>query len=186
MTGAGLLHIRHVHARRSFPGITFLAKSCNDGGRALGVVDIRCSPSLQRRTTRAQQRGAASCARSTRTQNHGTATQLNVKPAMGFTLPSAGLTPAPRVKTPATSPSAADHPRAHISNTNTADYKRSHCRSSPPLSPPSDSSRNSPATRTSPPGPTPTSASPVAAPAAHSQSTAPPVSNRSTRQPRYP
>lgn len=40
MTGAGLLHSRHVHARRSFPGITFLAKTCNDGGRALGVVDI--------------------------------------------------------------------------------------------------------------------------------------------------
>src|SRR5271170_4431087 len=40
MTCAGLLHIRHVHTRRSLPGITFLAKTCNDGGRALGVVDI--------------------------------------------------------------------------------------------------------------------------------------------------
>src|SRR5208283_1020587 len=40
MTGAGLLHIGHFHTRRSFPGITFLAKSRNDGGRAPGVVDI--------------------------------------------------------------------------------------------------------------------------------------------------
>ena len=39
MTCAGLLHIRHVHARRSFPGIAFLAKTRNDGGRAFCVVD---------------------------------------------------------------------------------------------------------------------------------------------------
>jgi len=40
MTCTGLLHIRHVHTRRSFPGIAFAAKACNDIGRALCVVDI--------------------------------------------------------------------------------------------------------------------------------------------------